>query len=607
MKKEVQEVIAFARFLLLAALLLFVSSRQIFADEAPATDHTVCNDGPPACNFTSVQAAVDAAAEGDVVKVAAGHYTGVNTIGGAKQLVYIAKSITIKGGYDLDFNEPPDPLINATRLDAQYQGRVFCIIGDFGVTLEGLTITGGDAFKASPDGRKCNEYDDYNSLEAGGGIAANGATISVTNSTITGNNARWGAGIFLMKGEGLIAGNLIAQNSGQGVQLSASSASLTGNTVSHNKGGGIEASNSEGITIENNVVTGNYEGSGISLAAKNGQVVGNTIRNNDAHIPGGYGNGGGVRIDYGYPGSEVLVADNLIEGNSAHAGGGIHIANGPTVARSNVICGNVASFYSGVYLTGDEAIILEGNEIISNETTFSTSVVGVYQCKDVTLTANKISENIGVGLQIEGGEVSIADSAFTSNNGGGITISCCDSKVHLENSTVSGNHAEYGGGGIEAGGELTIINSTIANNSAEHNGANLSVSHPQVSMANSIIANAIQKNCLINTPLVSKGHNLDDDGSCGLSERSDMSHSGAGLFVLADYGGGTLTHALLPNSPAIDGGDSTLCPSHDQRGKPRPLDGNKDGNSLCDIGSFEVDPLNDPEFFQARLPICLSN
>jgi hypothetical protein len=39
---------------------------------ARAAEHTVCSVGPPTCTFTSVQAAVDAAGDGDVIKVATG-------------------------------------------------------------------------------------------------------------------------------------------------------------------------------------------------------------------------------------------------------------------------------------------------------------------------------------------------------------------------------------------------------------------------------------------------------------------------------------------------------------------------------------------------------
>jgi hypothetical protein len=64
------------------------------------------------------------------------------------------------------------------------------------------------------------------------------------------------------------------------------------------------------------------------------------------------------------------------------------------------------------------------------------------------------------------------------------------------------------------------------------------------------------------------------------------------LGPLANNGGTTQTHALLPGSPAIDAGSSGGCRDNvgaqlatDQRGFPRPALG---GSALrCDIGAFE--------------------
>ena len=53
------------------------------------------------------------------------------------------------------------------------------------------------------------------------------------------------------------------------------------------------------------------------------------------------------------------------------------------------------------------------------------------------------------------------------------------------------------------------------------------------------------------------------------------------LGLLADNGGPTLTMALLPGSPAIDAGNTSLAPDTDQRGFPRPA------GLAADIGAFE--------------------
>lgn len=89
---------------------------------------TVCPAGPPTCGYATVQAAVDAAAAGDIIQVAAGVYTDLHPrpapagYTGATiitQVVYLTKTVTIQGGYTTSFTEPPDPEANPTTLDAQ--------------------------------------------------------------------------------------------------------------------------------------------------------------------------------------------------------------------------------------------------------------------------------------------------------------------------------------------------------------------------------------------------------------------------------------------------------------------------------------------------------
>ena len=62
-----------------------------------------------------------------------------------------------------------------------------------------------------------------------------------------------------------------------------------------------------------------------------------------------------------------------------------------------------------------------------------------------------------------------------------------------------------------------------------------------------------------------------------------------GLGPLADNGGSTATHALLPGSPAIDAAQVSDI-EFDQRGPPysRVISGDKEGEATPDIGAFEV-------------------
>ena len=88
------------------------------------------------------------------------------------------------------------------------------------------------------------------------------------------------------------------------------------------------------------------------------------------------------------------------------------------------------------------------------------------------------------------------------------------------------------------------------------------------------------------------GGNVDSGTSCQFTTL-DQSAVNPMLGSLQDNGGHTLTHALLPGSPAIDA--TKTCPASedggfvtvDQRGVPRPADGDADGAALCDVGAFE--------------------
>jgi hypothetical protein len=394
-----------------------------------------CAGVPDPC-YTSVQAAVDAADDpDDVIKVAAGIYTGVNvrsrnditSTGLVTQVVYISKSVAIKGGYTLAFTEPPDPEANLTTLDAQGQGRVLYITGDISSTIEGLRITGGDA-----GGLSGGLWYGIETGDDGGGVYIISATVTLGNDRVFGNTAEEGGGMFLSQADVTLSHN-----------------SIFSNTASTWDGGGLDLWYSD-VLLSDNIIAANSaadSGGGLGLDNSDARLRGNSVVSNTAGV------GGGLRSNFG----EAILSDNTVSANAAEydgglflqtfsatlvgnivafdmatgttatpnprSGGGLFLLDGPATLSSNTFIANVADYGGGLYLWDSNAK-LEGNTVISNA-----------------------AELCGGGLHLESSPASLEGNTIVSNTvrwyGGGLCLSF--SSAELNNNTFTGNSAYSGG------------------------------------------------------------------------------------------------------------------------------------------------------------------
>jgi hypothetical protein len=242
----------------------------------------------------------------------------------------------------------------------------------------------------------------------------------------------------------------------------------------------------------------------------------------------------------------------------------------------------------------------------------------------LTITNSTISGNTsrdaGGGVNNEyGGTLTITNSTIAGNAGGGVGNS---GTLTITNSTISGNTASYGGGGVAnlasfygdfgvIPGTLTITNSTISGNTADTRDGGVA----NVGSDLTLIRTLVSGNTAPVTPevfndgaVVADSHNLfgvdGDAGVVGFSPDPTDVVPPAGVRLpaileptLALHGGRTQTLALVPGSPAIDAGGPVCLDAEgnslrtDQRGRPRPVDGNGDGLVACDIGAFEFFPV----------------
>jgi hypothetical protein len=243
-------------------------------------------------------------------------------------------------------------------------------------------------------------------------------------------------------------------------------------------------------------------------------------------------------------------------------------------------------------ITGDLSI--GGSEISGNEIDCKQDGIcygGGISAVELTVTNSTI----------RGNRLGITEQYYGAGGGGGIKAA----RLTLSDSTVSGNivtcdlglaatmgqsgKPDCSGGGVWAS-ELSAVNSTITSNRASEGcgGIYVEAGHE---VSNVILANHGPDCCGIGLSL---GHNLDSDGTCGLDQPTDLPGTDPMLGKLQDNHGPTWTHLPMPGSPVIDAGS---CGSTtDQRGVPRPIDGNGDTLALCDIGAVEFfPPCDDPD------------
>jgi hypothetical protein len=176
-----------------------------------------------------------------------------------------------------------------------------------------------------------------------------------------------------------------------------------------------------------------------------------------------------------------------------------------------------------------------------------------------------------------------------ARTGGGVDH--FNGQLSMINDTVTGNAASDNGGGLYNRDTATLTHVTFSGNTANGQGTGGNIFNDTASMAikNSIVANSdASGNCFNSDGFInSQGHNIESGNSCGFTSVGDLVNTDPLFGPLQNNGGFTLTFALLPDSPAIDRGDNTGCPTTDQRGFSRPVDGNGDGIVACDMGAFE--------------------
>lgn len=407
----------------------------IGADVAGAA--TLCV-GPQSGCFAQIQAAVDAANDGDTISVAAGTYAGGVTID---------KSIRLQGaGAERTIIKGGGPVVTIFRATAP-EG--------LSVALDSVTITGG-VNNSQPD----------HAVTFGGGVLiptsqldqppfnGTGATVSISNSVITDNVVTSQSVIppgfcgpdvacGFNTGGGIDNGGVLTLTNTRVTNNTAGSTAAIMSAASDAGSGGIDNRSAGMLVLRSSVVSGNraFVNSAIAASANSG----------------GIGSVGALDIE-----------DSVVSGNSVEYRGSLALPDQAGLAGGISIdrCCDVAHPTATVRNTR-----VTGNSVTVITTDPDSTPAGFGGGIDVFAPA--LLERVTVSDN----SVSVTGAGFAGGDGGGMEVDApttlLDSLVTRNSLVVSGplGAIAFGGGIAMFGGDLTLQRTVVNANSAAANGA----------------------------------------------------------------------------------------------------------------------------------------
>ena len=383
----------------------------------------------------SLAAAVADAPDGATISICGGFY--------AERLTVAGKRLALVGMEDAA----------GTVIDGGGAGPVITITAGADVTIRGLTFQNGVAEEGGAllcDASKVAITDsvlrDSAAGDIGGGAALRDCTGVLAGNAITGNRARVGGGLTVIRGALELTGNTIADN------------------TATNDGGGIYFHHADGAVFQSNHVHHNRcddDGGGVRIFETAMTVVDNLVEDNTTAD-----GGGGIRVSH----VPSLFIANVIRNNDAGGtGGGIDMDNDASTIMGGEISGNHASGSGGGifhWIGPWEGAVLSGIRIANNRAYRGGGIFLDDNFEPVTMAGLVVAGNRadkGGGIMVRGTHYTIRNSIFVANEGerGGAIYAGVNSSTpswtepcppcpptepvgHIEFSTFHGNEADEG-------------------------------------------------------------------------------------------------------------------------------------------------------------------
>ncbi|MDD5064685.1 MAG: hypothetical protein PHQ35_08025 [Phycisphaerae bacterium] len=362
--------------ILLGNIVLFIGSATAVERHVPSV-------------YSTIQEAINACSNGDVVIIAPGTYTGA----GNRDIDFLGKAITVRS---IDPNDPD--VVAATVIDCEgtigHRGFYFHSGEDGDSVVSGLTIKRGK-IRGSPG--------------TGGGIYCSGSSPTIKNCIITNNTAIGsggsgdgsdgeGGGVYCTSDSHMtlincdISDNTATGEAGEDKICGMSGCEGTLGEGGDGYGGGILISWDSSMTIVDCEITGNSANGGPGGTFYDlGEIVGGDN--------GGTANGGGI-----YCGGGLLIHDSVIGENRADGGNDGWDENSGNDGRGGgIYCDSSSAMIRNCIINNNDAAAVDngyGHGGVAGGGIFCSSAATITNCTIIYNTAIDGDGIAGVGTTI---------------------------------------------------------------------------------------------------------------------------------------------------------------------------------------------------------------
>jgi hypothetical protein len=413
-----------------------VCAGVLWVPAALAATYIVRPDGTG--DFPTIQAGINAAADGDVIELADGTFTGA----GNRDIDYLGKAITVRsqGG-----NAEACVIDSEGSISAYHRGFYFHTGEGTGSTLSGVTIMGGyfddgggvRCLAASPAIVGCVVRDSRAENSGGGLACGNGAAPRVEGCTFATNRAGSLGGGACCWGESAL-------------HRRASPTFLACSFVENYctaDGGALAFAHGANATITDCTFLRNgcglwSGGAGLACSGASPVLTGCAFIEN---VSGA--NGGGATFSYSYA---VLTRCAFLRNSCAGSGGALAEAGSSLGISGCTFAGNTAGADGGAISTWSTESHVEGSTLFGNS---AVSGSGVMLRPNAQLTVTRTIIAFGTDA-----------SAVACDAGASVTMSCCDIYGNVgdwvdcieDQANASGNISRNPLFCDSAGGEFTL-------------------------------------------------------------------------------------------------------------------------------------------------------